>query len=154
MIASVADETYGENMTEAVLNMRAFAEFDPSRALAAVVSCDDREIEVRTAAGLPPYLALEAMAQACGLHLRKRRDFRVRAFLASVSDLVHAPGLGDSPLAIRAVLTAETAAGAAYAVTVEGGPSCRMLMGHEARNEPDTFFRRRFEALCTPSLND
>jgi len=150
----VADETNGADVTEYFANMAALAGFDPSLALKAVVSCDDREIEVRTTAGLPPYLALEAMAQACGMHLRRRRDFRVRAFLASVSDLVHEPGLGEAPLTIRAVLTAETAAGAAYSVTVEGGPSCRMLMGHEARNEPDTFFRRRFEALCTPSSND
>ena len=131
-----------------------FTDFDPSRALQAVLSWDEGEIAVRTAPGLPPYLALEAMAQACGLHLRKRRGFMVRAFLASVSDLVHEPGLGREALTIRAALTAETSAGAAYAVRIEGGPTCRMLMGYEAVQEPDTFFRNRFEALCSPSLND
>ena len=131
-----------------------FTDFDPSRALQAVLSWDEGEIAVRTAPGLPPYLALEAMAQACGLHLRKRRGFMVRAFLASVSDLAHEPGLGREALIIRAALTAETSAGAAYAVRIEGGPTCRMLMGYEAVQEPDTFFRNRFEALCSPSLND
>jgi hypothetical protein len=141
-------------MTERLDLGKIFADFDPSRALEAVLSCDESGIAVRTAPGLPPYLALEAMAQACGLHLRKRRGFMVRAFLASVSDLVHEPGLGREGLIVHAALTAETSAGAAYAVRVEGGPICRMLMGYEAVEEPDTFFRNRFEALCSTSLND
>lgn len=128
-----------------------FSAFDPSVALDAVVSCEAREIVARTAAELPPYLALEALAQACGLHLRRRHDFAVRAFLASVSDLVHVPGLGRSPLTIRAALVAETSAGAAYDVVTNGAPACRMLMGHTPLAFPDTFFRQRFEALCTRS---
>lgn len=128
-----------------------FSAFDPTMALDAVVSCDEREIVARTAAELPPYLALEALAQACGLHLRRRHDFAVRAFLASVSDLVHDPGLGRSPLTIRATLVAETSAGAAYDVVTDGVPTCRMLMGHTPLASPDTFFRQRFEALCTRS---
>ncbi|WP_043775147.1 hypothetical protein [Desulfomicrobium escambiense] len=128
-----------------------FSAFDPSMALDAVVSCDEREIVARTADGLPPYLALEALAQACGLHLRRRHDFAVRAFLASVSDLVHVPGLGHSSLTIRATLIAETAAGAAYDVIMDGAPACRILMGHTPLASPDIFFRQRFEALCTRS---
>ena len=128
-----------------------FSAFDPSVALDAVVSCDEREIVARTAAELPPYLALEALAQACGLHLRRRHDFAVRAFLASVSDLVHDPGLGRSPLTIHAALVAETSAGAAYDVVTDGVPVCRMVMGHTPLASPDTFFRQRFEALCTRS---
>ena len=149
-----AHEANGVDVTDRFDTTANFTNFDPSRALEAVLSWNESEIAVRTAPGLPPYLALEAMAQACGLHLRKRRAFKVRAFLASVSDLVHDPDLGRKGLAIRAVLTAETSAGAAYSVTVEGGPTCRMLMGHTAIQEPDTFFRRRFEALCSTSLID
>ena len=128
-----------------------FSAFDPSVALDAVISCDAREIVARTAAGLPPYLALEALAQTCGLHLRHRHGFAVRAFLASVSDLVHDPGLGRSPLTIHATLVAETSAGAAYDVVTDGAPGCRVLMGHTPLASPDTFFRERFEALCTRS---
>ncbi|GAB6112210.1 hypothetical protein [Desulfomicrobium salsuginis] len=128
-----------------------FSAFDPSVALDAVVSCDAREIVARTAAGLPPYLALEALAQACGLHLRRRHDFAIRSFLASVSDLVHDPGLGRSPLTIHATLVAETSAGAAYNVVTDDTRVCRMVMGHTPLASPDTFFRQRFEALCTRS---
>lgn len=128
-----------------------FSAFDPSVALNAVVSCDAKEIVARTSPGLPPYLALEALAQACGLHLRRRHDFAVRAFLASVSDLVHDPGLGHSPLTIHATLVAETSAGAAYDVVTDDTPVCRMVMGHTPLASPDTFFRQRFEALCTRS---
>lgn len=128
-----------------------FSDFNPSLALEAVVSWTDRELVARTAAGLPPYLALEAQAQACGLHLRRRHAFRVRAYLASVTDLVHEPGQGGLPLTIRTTLVSETPAGAAYDVSANGGPACRMLMGHTPLASPDTFFRERFEALCTRS---
>ena len=128
--------------------------FDPSLALGCIVSWDEHGIVARSRGGIAPSLALEAMAKACGMHLRRLQGFAARAFLASVSDLSLAPSLGSVPLTIRATLTARTSAGAAYDVTVDGGPACRMLMGFEALEYPDTFFRERFEALCTPSCSD
>ncbi len=127
-----------------------FSTFDPSTALAAIVSCTKREIVARTPS-LPPYLALEAMAQACGMHLRHCHDFRIQAYLVSVSDFLHAPGLGDRPLLIRASLTAETTAGASYLVTVDDGPTCRILIGRQVSDQPDTFFRSRFTCLSKAS---
>ena len=123
-----------------------FSTFDPSTALAAIVSCTQREIVARTPC-LPPYLALESMAQACGMHLRHLHDFRIQAYLVSVSDYVHAPGLGQSVLTIRATLTAETTAGASYTVTVDDAPACRILIGRQASDQTDTFFRSRFSCL-------
>lgn len=130
-----------------------FSGFDPSLALEAILDWDERRITTRTATGLPPYLALEAMAQTCGLHLRRLHDFRIQAFLVSLTDLPHIPGLGDAALTIRATLLARTKAGASYAVDVAGGPSCRVVMGLTATDNPDNLFRERFERLCTPSLS-
>ena len=94
---------------------------------------------------LPPYLALEAMAQTCGMHLRHLHDFRIQAYLVSVSDLLYAPDLGVEPLTIRADITAETTAGASYAVTVNDAPACRILIGrHAASDSQDTIFQSRF----------
>lgn len=124
-----------------------FLAFDPSRALEAILACDARQIVTRTKS-LPPYLALEAMAQTCGMHLRQLHDFRVQAYLVSVADLLYAPGLGAEPLTIRADITAETKAGASYAVTVNDGPACRILIGmHAASDTPDTIFQSRFACL-------
>lgn len=128
--------------------------FDPSLALGCIVSWDEHGIVARSRSGIDPSLALEAMAQACGMHLRRLQGFAARAFLASVTDLTTDSSLGSAPLTIRATLTARTSAGASYDVAVDGGPSCRMLMGFEAQEHPDTFFRERFEALCTPSCSD
>lgn len=127
--------------------------FDPSLALAAITAWDEGAITARTAPGIGPFLALEALAQTCGMHLRRRHGFMARAYLASVSDLLHDPGLGAAVLTIRAALTAETSAGAAYDVATDSGIACRILMGHEPLTSPDTFFRQRFEALCTPSCS-
>jgi len=124
-----------------------FSSFDPSVALAAVESCDDSGIVTRTAPGLPPYLALEAMAQSCGLHLRKRHDFRIQAFVASMSSLNGDLLAGEFPLTIRARLVSETAAAASYEVGAEDGPACRMTMGFAA-SAADNLFRNRFERLC------
>jgi predicted hotdog family 3-hydroxylacyl-ACP dehydratase len=116
-------------------------------ALDAILFCDEREIVTRTPV-LPPYLALEAMAQTCGMHLRHRHSFRIQAYLVSVADLLYAPDLGTEPLTIRASMIAETKAGASYAVTVDDGAACRFLIGQEARpNFLDTFFQSRFKCL-------
>ncbi|MBE1426294.1 hypothetical protein H4684_002959 [Desulfomicrobium macestii] len=128
-----------------------FCAFDPSRALESILSCDARQIVTRTNS-LPPYLALEAMAQTCGMHLRYLHDFRIQAYLVSVADLLYAPGLGAKPLTIRADITARTKAGASYAVTVDDGPACRILIGMNAASDsPDTFFQSRFACLSTIS---
>lgn len=127
--------------------------FDPSRAVQRIMHWDAHSLTARTAAGIGPHLALEAMAQACGLHLRHRHAFRVRAYLAAISDLVHEPVLGSEPLTIRATLTSETTTAAAYALRVDDKPGCRMVMGFSDLDAPDTFFRHRFERLCTPSSN-
>lgn len=127
--------------------------FDPSRAVQRIMHWDAHSLTARTAPGIGPHQALEAMAQACGLHLRHRHAFRVRAYLATISDLVHEPALDREPLTIRATLTSETGSGAAYAVDVDGVPACRMVMGFSDLDAPDTFFRHRFERLCTPSSN-
>ncbi len=128
-----------------------FTNFDPSAALDAILFCDEREIMTRTPS-LPPYLALEAMAQTCGMHLRHRHDFRIQAYLVSVTDLLYAPDLGTEPLTIRASLIAETKAGASYAVTVNDSRACRILIGQDARpNSLDTFFQSRFACLTKAS---
>lgn len=101
---------------------------------------------------MPPYLALEAMAQTCGLHLRHRHDFRVQAYLVSMADLPYAPGFGDEPLTIRATLDAQTSAGAGYSVTVNDRSAGRIIMGHHGFTDaPDTLFRNRF--ACLSSIN-
>jgi len=124
-----------------------FSAFDPSRALEAIVSCDAQQIVTRTES-LPPYLALEAMAQTCGMHLRRRHDFGIEAYLVSLADLHYAPDLGAQPLTIRADLIAETKAGASYAVKVNEGPACRILIGmHASSDSPDTIFQSRFKCL-------
>jgi hypothetical protein len=132
-----------------------FSGFDPALALDAILSCDEREIVTRTRPDLPPYLALEAMAQTCGMHLRRRHDFMVQAYLVSMADLRYPPALGEEALTIRAALTAETTAAAAYTVHIDDGPAFRMLMGrHTPSGTPDNLFRTRFERLCTtPSFS-
>jgi len=128
-----------------------FSAFDPARALEAILHCDARQITTRTAKALPAYLALEAMAQTCGLHLRHRHDFRVQAYLVSLADLPYVSGLGVDPLTIRATLDAETKAGASYSVTVDDCPAGRILMGrHGFSDAPDTLFRNRFACLSSP----
>lgn len=125
-----------------------FSSFDPARALYAILSCDARQITTRTAKALPAYLALEAMAQTCGLHLRHRHDFRVQAYLVSMTGLSHVPGLGDAPLTISATLDAETRAGASYSLIVDDLPAGRIIMGrHGFTDTPDTLFRGRFACL-------
>ena len=74
--------------------------FDPSTALAAILSCDPENIITRTPPDLPPYLLLEALAQTCGMHLRFRRHFLVDVFLASATDLVYKEH--PAPITIRA----------------------------------------------------
>jgi hypothetical protein len=129
-----------------------FSAFDPSRALEAILHYDARRITTRTAGSLPPYLALEAMAQTCGLHLRHRHDFRVQAYLVSLADLPYVPDLGDEPLTIRATLDAETRAGASYSLTIDDAPAGRITMGrHGFTDAPDTLFRNRF--ACLSSIN-
>ncbi|UTF51753.1 hypothetical protein NLA06_07675 [Desulfomicrobium sp. ZS1] len=130
-----------------------FSSFDPSMALDAILFCDEREIVTRTPS-LPPYLALEAMAQTCGMHLRHRHGFQIQAYLVSVADLLYAPDLGTEPLTIRASMIAETKAGASYAVTVNDDPTCRILIGHDARPASlDTLFQSRFTCLIKNSSN-
>ena len=127
-----------------------FSSFDPSRALEAILHYDACQITTRTAKDMPPYLALEAMAQTCGLHLRQRHDFRVQAYLVSMADLPYAPGLGDEPLTICATLDAQTSAGASYSVTVNDSPAGRITMGRQGiADAPDTFFRNRFACLSS-----
>ncbi len=127
-----------------------FSGFDPALALDAILTCDEREIVTRTRQGLPPYLALEAMAQTCGMHLRQRYDFLVHAYLVSMAELRYPPELGKEALTIRAALTAETTAATSYAVRIDDGPAFRMLMGrHTISGTPDNLFRGRFERLCT-----
>lgn len=122
-------------------------------ALDAILFCDEREITTRTPS-LPPYLALEAMAQTCGMHLRHRHGFRIQAYLVSVADLLYAPDLGAGPLTIRASMIAETKAGASYVVTVDGGPACRILIGKDARpTSLDTLFQSRFTCLTKTASN-
>ncbi len=129
-----------------------FHAFDPSTALEAILFSDARRITTRTAKSLPAYLALEAMAQTCGLHLRHRHEFRVQAYLVSMTDLPYAPGLGDEPLTICAALDAETRAGASYSLTVNGAPAGRIVMGrHSFADAPDTLFRNRFACLSSTS---
>lgn len=128
-----------------------FSTFDPSLALDAILHCDEHEIVTRTPA-LPPYLALESMAQTCGMHLRHRHDFRIKAYLVAIDDLLHVPGQSP-PLVIRAAITAETTAGASYAVTVNDAHACRILIGRQASDMPDTFFRSRFACLSKASCN-
>lgn len=132
-----------------------FSGFDPAQALDAILFCDDREIMTRTRPGLPPYLALEAMAQTCGMHLRRRHDFMVHAFLVSMADLLYPPALGEKALAIRATLTTETTAAASYTVQIDDGPACRLLMGRNTPSDtPDNLFHTRFKRLCTtPSFS-
>lgn len=132
-----------------------FSGFDPALALDAILSCDKREIVTRTRSGLPPYLALEAMAQTCGMHLRRRHDFMVHAYLVSMADLLYPPTLGEKALTIRATLTAETSAAASYTAQIDDGPACRMLMGRNTPSDtPDNLFRTRFKRLCTtPSFS-
>jgi hypothetical protein len=127
-----------------------FSSFDPSRALEAILHCDARQITTRTAKSLPAYLALEAMAQTCGLHLRQRHDFRVQAYLVSMTDLPYVPGFGVEPLTISATLDAETRAGASYSLTVNDDPAGRIVMGrHGFTDAPDTLFRNRFACLSS-----
>lgn len=129
-----------------------FSAFDPSRALKAILHCDTRRITTRTEEALPPYLALEAMAQTCGLHLRHRHDFRVQTYLVSMAGVSHAPGLGAEPLTIEASLDAETKAGASYSVSVDGRPAGRITMGRGGFTDaPDTLFRTRFACLNSTS---
>jgi predicted hotdog family 3-hydroxylacyl-ACP dehydratase len=129
-----------------------FSAFDPSMALDAILFCDDREIVTRTHA-LPPYLALEAMAQTCGMHLRRRHDFKIQAYLVSLDDLVHVPETRTPSLTIRASMMAETKAGARYEVSVNDAPACRILIGRQANDRPDTFFRSRFACLSKASCS-
>ncbi len=128
-----------------------FSAFDPSKALDAILFCDDSEIVTRTPS-LPPYLALEAMAQTCGMHLRRRHDFRIQAYLVSIGDLLHDPEPRSAHLTIRARMIAETKAGARYDVSVNDAPACRILIGRQA-GRPDTFFRSRFACLSKTSCS-
>ena len=132
-----------------------FSWFDPALALGVILSCDEREIVTRTRPGLPPYLALEAMAQTCGMHLRQRHDFMVHAYLVSMTDLLYPPALGEKALTIRAAHIAETTVAASYTVQIDDGPACRMLMGNDTPSgTPDNLFRTRFKRLCTtPSFS-
>ena len=130
-----------------------FSGFDPALALDAILSCDEREIVTRTRPGLPPYLALEAMAQTCGMHLRRRHNFKIQAYLVSLDDLVHVPETRTPSLTIRASMMAETKAGARYEVSVNDAPACRILIGRQANDRPDTFFRSRFACLSKDCCN-
>lgn len=122
--------------------------FDPSTALAAILSCGPESIITRTPPDLPPYLLLEALAQTCGMHLRFRRHFLVDVFLASAADLVYEEH--PAPVTIRARLTGQTGAAASYEAAVESGPPCRMILGYRPALA-DTFFRRRFQCLSSHS---
>jgi hypothetical protein len=127
-----------------------FSEFNPALALNAILFCDERDIVTSTRPGLPPYLALEAMAQTCGMHLRRRHDFMIQAYLVSMADLRYPPSLGEKTLVIRAALTTETTTAAAYTLHIDDGPAFRMLMGRRtSTGTPDNLFRTRFERLCT-----
>lgn len=122
--------------------------FDPSLALAAILSCESGTIVTRTPPDLPAYLLPEALAQSCGMQLRFRHDFRIAAFLASVADLVYAKP--PTPVIIRARLVAETGMAARYEACADSGEPCRITIGY--RPAPaDTFFRHRFQCLTSPS---
>lgn len=127
--------------------------FDPTRALEAIMRCDRQGITTRMQPHLPEGLILEALAQTCGMHLRFRHDFAVTAYLVRLTNLVCTATMAGSGV-IRATATAQTAAAMSYAVEVEDGPSCRILMGfHPASAAPDTFFLDRFRCLSSPSSN-
>jgi hypothetical protein len=130
-----------------------FSAFDPALALEAIVRCDRQGITARMRPDLPEGLILEALAQTCGLHLRFRHDFAVTAYLVRVTNLRCAEGMAGSGV-IRATAAAHSGAAASYAVEIENGPTCRILMGHgPASDVPDTFFQDRFRCLSTPSSN-
>lgn len=133
-----------------VLTPPPFAAFDPSLALARIFRIDQTGITTSTPQTMPPFLNIEALAQTCGLHLRWVHDFHVQAYLLSLSGLT-CPDLPPVlPMTIRATLLTRTATAARYAVCIDGGPDCEILMG--MRPSPDdTFFRARFQCLRTPS---
>lgn len=133
-----------------------FADFDPAQALDAIVSWDQTRITTRTAPDLPAYLNLEALAQTCGLHLRRRNDFRIQAFLVSVTGLVYPPSAVQAAWTITACLQTETSNGAGYQVEIDGLTGCRLVMGR--RDLPpghvETCFQERFQWLCTRSCSN
>jgi hypothetical protein len=130
-----------------------YCAFDPAQTLEAIVHCDSLGITTRMRPRLPEGLILEALAQTCGLHLRFRHDFAVTAYLVRLTNLLCTATMAGSGV-IRATATAQTAAAISYALEVEDGPSCRILMGfHPAPAAPDTFFLDRFRCLSAPSSN-
>lgn len=123
--------------------------FDPRTALRTIVRFDDDEIEAGTAPHLPPFLALEAVTQTCGLHLRFRHGFRVRVVVVRISDLAVPPDLGQDSLTIRATLLGETATAGRYAVRINEGSACTVIMSKEGLDGPDLIFKERFQCLNT-----
>lgn len=130
-----------------------FCHFDPSLALAAITACDSQKIQTRTKADLPPWLALEALMQTCGLHLRHMHAFRIQTYLVSVADIVCTPNMGTEALLIEAILDTQTTAAARYTVRLPGSPQGCVLMGYHP-DTTGTILQTRFERLCrTPSWN-
>lgn len=130
-----------------------FSAFDPSQALDSILRWDEREMMAQTPVSPSPYLNLEALAQTCGLHLRRRNDFRVQAFLVSVSDLAYPGDAVRAAWTITARLRTETAGGAGYDVEINGVPGGTVVMGRRdlPRGGIDTFSQERFQWLCTRS---
>lgn len=127
--------------------------FDPSLALQDILWCSGTEILTRTRPDLPPYLGLEALAQTCGLHLRRRHEFLVQVYLASMARISW-PKPTMPVRAIHAVLTEETATAARYLLDLNGGPGGEILLSHRAlkpENPARTFFQERFRCLRTRS---
>ena len=126
-----------------------FSAFDPRWALQSIVRCDASEIVAGTAPHLPPFLALEAVTQTCGLHLRSVHDFRIRVVVARISMLPVPSDLGHDSLLIHATLLGETAAAGSYAVRINEGPACTVIMGKESLDGSDHIFKKRFQCLLT-----
>ncbi|GAB1409454.1 hypothetical protein MASR1M90_06080 [Desulfovibrionales bacterium] len=124
-------------------------DFDPSLALDRITTCHATGLSAYTNA-LHPGLVLEAMAQACGLHVRWSHGFTVQAYVVSMRGLSY-PTPRSGMRSVQAQVLGRTTSAWTYQVQLDGHAMGQITLGHApfADDRLCQFYSRRFHALCT-----
>lgn len=129
-------------------------EFDPTQALACITYCDAMSLVAQPRPHASPTLVLEALAQACGMHVRFCHMFAVQVYVASMTKLCCPVSRCADACQLCAQLMGRTSSACTYAVQVDGTEAGQIIMGYAPVPGDDPLrilFQTRFHILCTRS---
>lgn len=120
--------------------------FDPSQAIARIRAFTPTHLNAEARGGSPAML-LEALAQACGLHVRWRSQFLMHTRLVSMGNVCLRPACGTRVI-VR--ICAETSQGVGYLVEADFlTAAATVTLALVPATTPQTLFQKRFQWLAS-----